>query len=444
MMNLLKPEERMFGPGFFDLVIVDEAHRSIYASYRSLFDYFDAHLVGLTATPVEDVHRSTFEFFGQENGVPTDTYPLEEAIAKGWLVPYIPRAAETQFLSHGMRYDEMSEDDREQWEALEWTDPGTDEAGLIPEVVRKQDMNRKVLNRDTNNKVLATLMEEGIHVVSGDVLGKTIIFAQNQEHAYALYESFTEQYPHLGGNFARVITHEVERVQELIRDFSKQDSEPQIAITVDMLDTGIDVPSVVNLVFFKTVYSKAKFWQMVGRGTRLCENLFGPDQDKENFLILDFGDNLAFFDEDREEKPRPRPKSLSERLFESRLRLLNSLDEGPGAALLADHRKTLREHVLESTLQHLRGMNPDFVQVRPHRELLVQYTPAASGGTSMRRKFSSSRRRLVRFPQPPPRRRRRQRASTTRSFRPKRRKWKAMPNCSLPSGTRSKTSPKTF
>ncbi|WP_146339939.1 DEAD/DEAH box helicase family protein [Nesterenkonia sp. NBAIMH1] len=375
MMNLLKPESRMFGPGFFDLVIVDEAHRSIYASYKSLFDYFDAHLVGLTATPVEDVHRSTFEFFGQENGVPTDTYPLEEAIAEKWLVPYIPRAAETQFLSHGMRYEEMSEEDREQWETVEWTDPGTDDAGLIPEVVRKQDMNRKVINKDTNNKVLATLMEEGIHVAGGDRLGKTIIFAQNQEHAYALYESFTEQYPHLGGSFARVITHEVERVQELIRDFSKRDSEPHIAITVDMLDTGIDVPSVVNLVFFKTVYSKAKFWQMVGRGTRLSENLFGPGQDKENFLILDFGDNFAFFDEEREEKPRPRQKSLSERLFESRLRLLNSLDEGPGEALSEDQRKTLRENVLDRTLKHLRGMNPDYIQVRPHRDLLVQYTP---------------------------------------------------------------------
>ncbi len=375
MMNLVNQESTPFTPGFFDLVVVDEAHRSIYASYQALFTHFDSLLVGLTATPVEDVHRSTFEFFGQENGVPTDAYTLDQAIEDKYLVPYIPRAAETQFLSHGMRYEDMSEEDKERWDAVEWTDADSDEAGPVPDAVAKEQMNRAVINKDTNNKVLRTLMEEGIHVAGGDTLGKTIIFAQNQAHADSLYESFIEQYPHLGGDFARVITHQVERVQSLIQQFGDPEREPQIAITVDMLDTGIDVPSVVNLVFFKTVFSKTKFWQMVGRGTRLCEDLFGPGQDKEEFLILDFGDNLAFFDEDREETPRPRQKSISEKLFANRLQLLNSLDEGPGAALPEEDRKSFRADVLHSTLQHVEGLNPKNIQVRPHRGLLAEYAP---------------------------------------------------------------------
>ncbi|GFZ90180.1 DEAD/DEAH box helicase family protein [Nesterenkonia alkaliphila] len=376
---------RLYGPGFFDLVIVDEAHRSVYQKYRSIFEWFDSVLLGLTATPVDQVDRNTYQLFGQQPGVPTDAYSLDEAIADGYLVPARGLSIGTEFLSRGVRYDELSEEEKDTWDQLEW-----DEDGEIPDQVAASEMNRRLFNTDTVDKVLAELFEHGIKVAGGDVLGKTIIFAINQRHADFIDQRFNLQYPEHAGRFARVITSKMEHSQRLIDAFGSRQpvSEPQIAITVDMLDTGIDVPEVVNLVFFKQVFSKTKFWQMVGRGTRKRPELFGPGAPKTEFLILDAGGNLEFFNADVPEPERTRPKSLSERLFQRRLELLTALDthESGGTPDLLHHKvpmkyddaghspASFRADLVHSARVHVAGMNPQNVQVRPHRALVERFS----------------------------------------------------------------------
>jgi len=325
MMGLINETDdglRRFGVGHFDLIIVDEAHRSIYQKYRAIFAYFDALLVGLTATPKDEIDRNTYGLFGLEDGVPTDAYGLEDAIEEGYLVP--PRAVSVplKFQREGIKYAELSEDEREQWDALDW-----DEDGEAPDEVGAEAVNKWLFNTDTVDKVLELLMTRGHKVAGGDRLGKTIVFAKNNAHANFISERFNANYPHYAGQFARVITYRTEYAQSLIDDFTVKDKAPHIAISVDMLDTGIDVPEVVNLVLFKIVRSKAKFWQMIGRGTRLCKNLFGPEQDKQDFLIFDFCQNLEFFSQNLEGSKGNIAEPLSQRLFNARLELLSVLDE---------------------------------------------------------------------------------------------------------------------
>ncbi|MDP3925704.1 MAG: DEAD/DEAH box helicase family protein, partial [Hydrogenophaga sp.] len=260
--------QRRFGVGHFDLIVVDEAHRSIYQKYRAIFGYFDALLVGLTATPKDEIDRNTYGLFGLEDGVPTDAYGLDDAIAEGYLVPPKTVSVPLRFQREGIRYAQLSEAEREQWDALEWDDDGN-----VPDEVNAEAVNQWLFNRDTVDKVLQTLMTRGHKVAGGDRLGKTIVFAKNHAHAEFIAERFNANYPHHKGQFARVITFKTDYAQSLIDDFSVKDKAPHIAISVDMLDTGIDVPEVVNLVLFKIVRSKAKFWQMLGRGTRLCKDL---------------------------------------------------------------------------------------------------------------------------------------------------------------------------
>ncbi|MBP7452547.1 MAG: DEAD/DEAH box helicase family protein [Ottowia sp.] len=315
--------KRRFGVGHFDLIVVDEAHRSIYQKYRAIFSYFDALLVGLTATPKDEIDRNTYSLFGLESGVPTDAYGLDDAIAEGYLTP--PRAISVplRFQREGIRYDDLSEDEKDQWDALEWDDEG----GEAPDAVGAEAVNQWLFNTDTVDKMLALLMERGHKVGGGDRPGKTIVFAKNQAHAEFIAERFNVNYPQYRGEYARVITFKTEYAQSLIDDFSQKDRAPHIAISVDMLDTGIDVPEVVNLVFFKIVRSKAKFWQMVGRGTRLCKDLYGPDQDKQDFFIFDFCQNLEFFSQNLEGSDGSLAQPLSQRLFNARLELLGLLDQ---------------------------------------------------------------------------------------------------------------------
>lgn len=325
MMGLINETDdglRRFGVGHFDLIIVDEAHRSIYQKYRAIFAYFDALLVGLTATPKDEIDRNTYGLFGLEDGVPTDAYGLEDAIEEGYLVP--PRAVSVplKFQREGIKYAELSEDEQEQWDELDW-----DEAGEAPDEVGAEAVNKWLFNTDTVDKVLELLMTRGHKVAGGDRLGKTIVFAKNNAHANFIAERFNANYPHYAGQFARVITYKTEYAQSLIDDFTVKEKAPHIAISVDMLDTGIDVPEVVNLVLFKIVRSKAKFWQMIGRGTRLCKDLFGPDQDKQEFLIFDFCQNLEFFSQNLEGSKGNVAEPLSQRLFKARLELLSVLDE---------------------------------------------------------------------------------------------------------------------
>ena len=284
-----------FGVGHFDLVIIDEAHRSVYQKYGAIFRYFDSLLVGLTATPREEVDRNTYELFELEPGVPTDAYELETAVADGFLVPPRVQQIDLKFPREGIDYDSLGDEEKAQWESLDWGDDA-DENGM-PTQVNASAINSWLFNRDTVDKVLQHLMEYGHKVEGGDRLAKTIVFARNHKHAEFIEERFNHHYPRGKGHFARVIDNQAKYAQSLIDDFSQKDKAPHIAISVDMLDTGIDVPAVANLVFFKPVYSRIKFWQMIGRGTRLCPGLFGPDEDKTDFHVFDFCFNFDFFRE---------------------------------------------------------------------------------------------------------------------------------------------------
>jgi type I restriction enzyme R subunit len=383
--------QRKFGVGHFDLIVIDEAHRSVYQKYRAIFEYFDSFLVGLTATPKDEIDRNTYSLFDLDPGDPTDFYPLDEAVKDGHLVPAKSVSVPLRFQREGIRYDDLSEEEREQWDELEW-----DEDGNVPDRVEAAAVNQWLFNKDTVDKVLAHLMTRGLKVAGGDRLGKTIIFAKNNDHAQYIYERFNANYPHYKGEFARIITHKTEYAQNLIDNFSHLEKAPHIAISVDMLNTGIDVPEVVNLVFFKLVRSKTKFWQMIGRGTRLCPDLFGPKQDKEFFYLFDYCQNLEFFSQNPETTDGSLSNSLSKRLFTARLDLLGELDKrvlNPGVAseqagsygnatvepssdpMTSDPNTEVevRQAIATRLQTEVATMNLDNFIVRPKRELVETY-----------------------------------------------------------------------
>ncbi|WP_288987980.1 DEAD/DEAH box helicase family protein [uncultured Pseudoalteromonas sp.] len=300
--------------GHFDLIVADESHRSIYNIYGDIFKYFDALEVGLTATPVEMVSRSTCDLFGCDYKMPTANYPLEDAIEQGNLVPYKIVSYTTQFLREGIKKDNLTDEQIAQLE----------EQGIDPNELDfdAKQIDEAIKNKDTNRLILRNLMEKGLRDKDGQLPGKTIIFARNIAHAELLAQLFSELYPQHGANFCRVIHSKYERAEELIDDFKSSDENSmRIAVSVDMLDTGIDVPECVNLVFAKPIKSKVKFWQMIGRGTRLCENLYGPGKHKTHFLIFDHWANFEYFDENPEEEDVKQAKSLLQKLFEARVTL---------------------------------------------------------------------------------------------------------------------------
>ncbi|HGY54545.1 MAG TPA: DEAD/DEAH box helicase [Caldithrix abyssi] len=309
-----------FDVGFFDLIIADESHRSIYNVYKEIFLYFDALQVGLTATPVDFIHRNTFSLFGRPDGDPTTSFSYEDAINSEppYLVPFEVFTHTTQFLRDGIKYTELSHEQQlELEEQLAEAEELEVEAGQI---------DRQVFNKDTNREILRNLMENGIKDKTGMHPGKTIIFARSHKHAMLLRELFDEMYPQYGGKFCAVIDNYNPRAEQLIDDFKGfgNNDELTIAISVDMLDTGIDVPEVVNLVFAKPVKSFVKFWQMIGRGTRLCPNLFGPGKDKEKFRIFDHWRNFEWFDVHYKKAETTTSKSLMQRLFEMYVRLADT------------------------------------------------------------------------------------------------------------------------
>ena len=389
MMNLIdqkREDGRKFGVGHFDLVIIDEAHRSVYQRYGAIFDYFDSLLVGLTATPRDEIDHNTYGLFELEDGVPTDYYSLEQAVADEWLVPPEAVSVPLKFQREGIRYDQLPPEEKDQWDMLDWDEDGP------PDSVDAQAVNRWLFNKDTVDKVLAHVMTHGLKVEGGDRLGKTIIFAKNQAHAEFIEERFNANYPALAGHFARVITFKTEYAQSLIDEFSLSDKAPHIAISVDMLDTGIDVKEVVNLVLFKLIRSKTKFWQILGRGTRLCEDLFGPGRDKECFYVFDFCQNLEYFSQAVRPTEGSIGKGLSQRLFEARLDLVLALDEkaqsdrllgaseegepflgadneAPAPANHAD----VRAQALAVLRDYVAGMDIDNFVIRPHRRSVEKW-----------------------------------------------------------------------
>ncbi len=371
MMNSIDDERHdgvsRFGVGHFDLVIIDEAHRSVYSKYKAIFEYFDSLLLGLTATPRADADRDTYDLFGLEKGVPTSAYELDQAVADKFLVPFNPIAVPLKFLRKGVKYADLSEDEKKEYEEKFYDE----ETGQLPPEIDSAALNRWLFNKNTVDQVLAYVMEHGAKVEGGDKLGKTIVFAANQPHADFIVERFDINYPHLAGKFCRTIHNKVSFAQSLIDDFSLANKLPQIAVSVDMLDTGIDVPECVNLVFFKRVRSKTKFWQMIGRGTRLCPDLFGPGQDKEFFNVFDFCENLEFFGNNPEGVEATVQEGVKTKIFRRRLALIDLLarTSKPDESLIQ-----LRTEIADVLHRDVVQTNPDSFVVRPHRRYVEKFS----------------------------------------------------------------------
>lgn len=309
MINLIDTEEKTFSVGRFDLIIIDEAHRSVFGRYGVIFDYFDSLLIGLTATPREGIDRSTYKLLELEEGKPTDYYEYEQAVADEHLVDFQAYRYDSDILKNGIKYNDCSEEEKKQLDTIFEND------SVEEKNIDSNEIFRYVCNTATIDKVLQELMEKGLRVNSGEKIGKTIIFAYNHKHAVKIAERFNVLYPQLGTHYCKVIDYHAPQRQHLLDEFEDADREPRIAVSVDMLDTGIDIPEILNLVFFKPVHSKIKFDQMKGRGTRLCKNLLGPGEDKKLFYIFDFCNNFDFFDENPKGVVSLRQRSLTERVF---------------------------------------------------------------------------------------------------------------------------------
>ena len=362
---------KLFTPAHFDLIIVDESHRSIFKKYRAIFEYFDAIMVGLTATPKTDVDRNTYDFFEMENGIPTYAYDYETAVEEDHvLVPYYNYEVKTKFMDEGITYDDLSDEDKQRYE------DDFAEDNYIPDFIPSENLNKFVFNELTVDMVLQDLMERGIKVAGGDLLGKTIIFAQNKRHAEFIIERFNKLYPQYKGTFAQRVICDDAYAQTIIDDFKVPDKEPRIAVSVDMMDTGIDVPECVNLVFFKKVRSKTKFWQMIGRGTRLAPNLECFDQidgtytGKRRFLIFDYCSNFEFFRTKPNGFEGKETKSLSENIFGKKIKIVSALQS---ASYADDTYQEWRKALVSECHGQVERLNPDIISVRLKREFVEKY-----------------------------------------------------------------------
>lgn len=363
--------DRLFSPAHFDLIIVDEAHRSIFKKYRAIFKYFDALIIGLTATPKKDVDRNTYEFFAMENDMPTYAYEYETAVnnVPNYLCPYYRIEKLFKLPVQGMKRDELTPEQQTLFEDV------FEEGEEVPDFVAPDEFNRVYMNKDTVDRVIAEVMTKGLKVEGGDKLGKTIIFARNHQHAMFIKERFDALYPEYAGLFARVIDYKAEDranvLDQLLADFKTADRMPQIAISVDMLDTGIDVPEILNLVYFKRVMSRTKFWQMFGRGTRLCKDLFAPGKDKECFYVFDYMGNFAFFDEEQNGKEATSTGSLAEYTFKLKARMVNALQD---AQFDSEECSVFREKLVDDLSAQIAALNKDKFDVRAELRYVDQYS----------------------------------------------------------------------
>jgi len=360
-------DNRFYSVGHFDLIIFDEIHRSVYNRYKHIFKYFDGIRIGLTATPKSEADRDTYALFGMEPNNPTFAYELEQAVKDKWLVPPKAISVPIKFQRSGIKYVELSDEEKLKYEE-EFTDPVT---GEFPEEIDASALNKWLFNTDTVDKVIGHLMEHGIKVEGGDKLAKTIVFARSHLHAKFIEERFNKQYPAYKGEFLKVIDYHEEYRYDLLNKFKDKTKMPQIAVSVDMLDTGIDVPEVCNLVFFKPVRSSVKFWQMIGRGTRLCKDLFAINEDKKEFVIFDFCENFEFFNAQPKGTIGKTGKTLSQRLFELRLRL--------AFVLLVQDDTELKEYgqsIIDQLVKQTQALNGDSFIVRQHWEVVEKYKDA--------------------------------------------------------------------
>ena len=356
-------DKKLFTCGHFDLIICDEAHRSIYNKYRDIFTYFDSPIVGLTATPKDEIDKNTYEMFELENGVPTYGYELSQAVKDGYLVDFVSVETELKFITDGITYDQLSEEEKQEYE-----DTFSDENGNIPAKIESSALNSWVFNEDTIKKVFRTLFEHGIKINYGSMIGKTIIFAKNHLHAERIFEVFNKTYPELNG-YAKVIDNYTNYAQSAIDEFSEGNKLPQITISVDMLDTGIDVPEVVNLVFFKKVMSKAKFWQMIGRGTRLCPGLI-DGEDKSKFYIFDFCGNFEFFRMNKE-KVSSNMMAVQSAIFNLKFQMVFKLQD---INYQTDSLKQWRTTLIKELVSKVQELDRTRFDVKQHIKYVDKYS----------------------------------------------------------------------
>ena len=386
MVNLINDDSREFTVGRFDLIIIDEAHRSIFKKYGAIFKYFDSLMVGLTATPRAEENKSTYDVFELPAGEPDYAYELEEAIHDGYLVGFQVLDRTTEILRRGIRYDDLSDEDKKQveeafyddGESADENDDGSDLSGLELGYGTGGKYSRTVINKGTIDAMLGDLMQNGLKIDAGDKIGKSFIFAKSHKEAEVIVERFQSMYGHLGADFCKLIDSQVEENQRLIDAFSERDKLPQIAVSVDMLDTGIDVPDAINLVFFKSIGSKIKFMQMVGRGTRLSPNVFGPGMDKQGFLIFDYYDNFRYFSTTGSwsmvdyglGKKGGRIPSQSVMVNTYKLKILRQLDEGLATG---EYDVAYREQLRREFVAEVRSLTNDNVFVQNDMAMVSKY-----------------------------------------------------------------------
>lgn len=365
--NRLKDGRRLFTPGHFDLIILDEAHRSVYNKYQDIFQYFDGMLLGLTATPKSEIDKDTYGVFDLEKGNPTFAYELEQAVEEGYLVNYTTLEYKDAIMENGVHYDELSEEDKKHFEDTFAEDPTISVTKKVPNTA----VNKWLFNQDTIDNMLKELMDKGLKVSGGDVLGKTIIFARSSLHAKAIVERFNKLFPEYGGEFIKQIDYSIKYADVLLDDFGTRYKYPQIAVSVDMLDTGIDVPEILNLVFYKKVKSYAKFWQMIGRGTRLCKNLLGKGQDKDKFLILDFCGNFDYFRVNTNGQDNGKQVGLTERIFNTQVEICRCLQAGEYTQ--QKEYVDFRQNLVEMLCHEVICLNDDSFRVKLRRKYVDIY-----------------------------------------------------------------------
>lgn len=365
--NRLKDGRRLFTPGHFDLIILDEAHRSVYNKYQDIFQYFDGMLLGLTATPKSEIDKDTYGVFDLEKGNPTFAYELEQAVEEGYLVNYTTLEYKDAIMENGVHYDELSEEDKKHFEDTFAEDPTISVTKKVPNTA----VNKWLFNQDTIDNMLKELMDKGLKVSGGDVLGKTIIFARSSLHAKAIVERFNKLFPEYGGEFIKQIDYSIKYADVLLDDFGTRDKYPQIAVSVDMLDTGIDVPEILNLVFYKKVKSYAKFWQMIGRGTRLCKNLLGKGQDKDKFLILDFCGNFDYFRVNTNGQDNGKQVGLTERIFNTQVEICRCLQAGEYTQ--QKEYVDFRQNLVEKLCHEVICLNDDSFRVKLRKKYVDIY-----------------------------------------------------------------------
>jgi type I restriction enzyme R subunit len=368
--NIKDKDERFYGVGHFDIIIIDEAHRSVYQKYQSIFTYFDSILIGLTATPKKEIDKNTYTLFEIEDDNPTFAYELNKAVADNFLKPPKAFKIPLKFPREGIIYEDLSEEDKKRFKELFGVEFG-DENEVYN--VDKSKINTWLYNNDTIDKVLDYLMTNGQKVAGGDKLGKTILFAKNHKHAAFIEERFNKNYPQYGGSFLRVIDNYEDKAQDLLERFcfdKGEEKEPQIAVSVDMMDTGVDAPRVLNLVFFKEVKSHSKYWQMIGRGTRLCPDIFAPGIDKEYFLIFDFCGNFEYFRDNPDGETHKTALSLSQQTFNTKLEIVMSIRE---LQTTTEEQEEIQIQFTDELHQLVMNLNETRFEVRKHWRYVLEY-----------------------------------------------------------------------